>query len=100
MSGESFRFATPILRVECQSEQPVIIEKLYGPEIFVQLKVIADFQSGCWIVYRDDSGPHGEDGKKWTEVARIEGQRDSDFDCGCEECREMRPPPDARGGGK
>lgn len=73
----------------------VVIEKIYGPTCFAQIRVRAvmsdDFDG--YIVEREEGGACEDDPRRWVEVARIEGQKESDYDCGkpeCEDCAEQR----------
>lgn len=56
------------------SEKPVIIEKLYGPTIFMDLMIEIDTQTVEWVVYRHLAA------EQWIEWCRIPGQMDEDFD--------------------
>lgn len=61
--------------VEIAANEPVTVRKEYGPLIFIDVRVTADFASGEWIIERNDAA----DGDGWREVARVPGQLDSDF---------------------
>lgn len=52
----------------------VTVDKMFGPLIFMPLRVTASTSTCEWIVERQ-GGPDDE----WTEVARVPGQLDSDF---------------------
>lgn len=52
---------------------PVVLSKMFGPLIFADLRIRADGDSCEWIIERQANA-------KWSEVARIPGQLDSDFD--------------------
>jgi len=39
--------------VEIGSGQSVIIDKLFGPHIFANLRITADTQRGCWVIERE-----------------------------------------------
>lgn len=60
--------------VEVGCGDKVIVDKLFGPLIFTDIKVEADFQSGCWIISRRWIKTH-----KWQEICRIPGQYDEEF---------------------
>jgi hypothetical protein len=55
-------------------DQLVVVDKMFGPLVFMPIRVRADFDLGEWIIERE-FGPDAE----WREVARIPGQLDSDF---------------------
>lgn len=63
------------LTIEMGSGVAVILDKLFGPLIFANLKIVNDIASCQWIIYRQNI----ETGE-WIEKARIEGQEDSEFD--------------------
>ena len=54
---------------------PVTIDKCFGPLIFAELRVTADFQSCEFVIERQriDCG-------EWVEVARVPGQMDEEYD--------------------
>lgn len=52
---------------------PIVLSKMFGPLIFADLRIRADGDSCEWIIEREANA-------KWSEVARIPGQFDSDFD--------------------
>lgn len=60
--------------VEVGCEDKVVINKLFGPLIFTDIKIEADYESGCWIIQRKwiKTG-------KWQEVCRISGQFNEEF---------------------
>mgnify|MGYP001611178823 CR=1 FL=1 len=60
--------------VEICEDDKVIIEKLFGPLIFANLRVTPDFKSNLWIIEREwfNSG-------KWIEWCRIPGQIEEEF---------------------
>jgi hypothetical protein len=62
------------IEVSCSSV--VRIQKMFGPLIFADIRVRADFQSCEWIVERLSI----KDGETWAEVARIPGQMDGEFE--------------------
>jgi hypothetical protein len=51
----------------------VEIEKLYGPLVFMPLRVTMDVEECQWVIYR------GYSGDDWREVARLPGQLEGDF---------------------
>lgn len=53
---------------------PVVLDKLFGPLIFANLRIRADIRSCNWIVEREQikSG-------QWEFVMEIPGQKESDF---------------------
>lgn len=61
--------------IHVMAGQALTIDKMFGPLIFMPLRVTADAKSGDWIVERM-SGPREE----WREVARIPGQLPEDFE--------------------
>lgn len=56
------------------------IVKMYGPLVFMDIRVTLDFQTCEWVIERADKG------NEWREVARIPGQLESDF-------HDYEPPP-------
>lgn len=62
------------ITVEVGCGDKVIVDKLFGPLIFTDIKVVADFESGCWIISRRWIKTH-----KWQEICRIAGQYDEEF---------------------
>lgn len=44
---------TSTVTVEVRGDQPVIINKLYGPLIFANLRITADTKTGNWIIERE-----------------------------------------------
>jgi hypothetical protein len=53
--------------------EPVIeLDKLYGPLIFMPIRITLDIGKCEWVIER-------RNGDNWGEVARIPGQLDSDF---------------------
>jgi hypothetical protein len=73
----------------------VIVEKLYGPTCYAQVRVRAVMESEFfgYIVEREEGGSCEGNPARWVEVARIDGQKDTDYDCGkpeCEDCAEWR----------
>jgi hypothetical protein len=67
-------FQRPIV-AEVGVDQPVIIDKMFGPLIFAKLRVTAHFETCEWIVERQRI-----DSCEWVEVARIPGQFDHEYD--------------------
>ncbi len=61
-------------RVEIGADERVVIDKLFGPLIFADLRITADFQSNSWIIERMiiKSGA-------WIEWCRIPGQLNQEF---------------------
>lgn len=60
--------------VEVGCGDTVIVDKLFGPLIFTDIKVVADFESGCWIISRRWIKTN-----KWQEICRIAGQFSEEF---------------------
>jgi hypothetical protein len=60
--------------VEVGVGQAVTIDKCFGPLIFTDIRVTADFKSCEWVIERKriDSG-------EWIEVSRVPGQIDEEF---------------------
>lgn len=54
--------------------QSVIIDKMFGPQIFANLKITADPKTNTWIIERQTINT-GE----WVEWVRIPGQVDFEF---------------------
>ncbi len=52
---------------------PVVLEKLFGPLIFMSLRIRPHAETCEWIIERSN-----KDG--WQEFCRIPGQLDSDFE--------------------
>lgn len=67
-------YGKPIV-AEIGVDQPVIIDKMFGPLIFTELRVTADYRTCEFVIERCriDSG-------EWLEVARIPGQLDEEYD--------------------
>jgi hypothetical protein len=61
--------------VEVGVNQPVTIDKLFGPLIFADVRVTADFKTCEWVIERQRI-----DSQRWVEVARIPGQLDEEYD--------------------
>ena len=60
--------------IECCGDNPVIIDKFFGPQIFAPLRITADTKTNEWIIEREiikDS--------KYIEWARIPGQYNEEF---------------------
>ena len=57
------------------SDEPVTLAKEYGPLIFADLRITADFASCEWVIERQRI-----DSLRWVEVARIPGQLDEEYD--------------------
>lgn len=56
-------------------DDPLKIDKMFGPLIFMPLRVTASIETCEWVIERLS----GED-DEWHEVARIPGQLAKDFD--------------------
>lgn len=39
-------------RIEIGSGDRVVIDKLFGPTIFADLRITADYKRGCWVIER------------------------------------------------
>jgi hypothetical protein len=39
-------------KIEIGSGDRVTIEKLFGPTIFADLRITADYERGCWVIER------------------------------------------------
>lgn len=53
---------------------PVIVNKEYGPLVFAQVRITAEYETCEWVVERQWVS-NGE----WIEVARFPGQIDEEF---------------------
>lgn len=62
--------------VDIAAGQWVKIRKMFGPLIFADIRVRADFDTCEWIVERQSI----KDGETWSEVARIPGQMEGEFE--------------------
>lgn len=62
------------VRVNISADQPVIVDKMFGPLVFTAIRVTADFKTCEWVVERQTINT-GE----WVEAIRIPGQRDEEF---------------------
>lgn len=60
------------VEVGCQS---VIIDKLFGPQIFANLRITADATSNTWLIERENISTG-----KWVQWVRIPGQIQSEFE--------------------
>jgi hypothetical protein len=62
------------LVVEVGCSQPITIDKLFGPLIFCDIRVTAEFATNEWVIERKrmDSG-------EWSVVARVPGQLEDEF---------------------
>ena len=60
--------------IHCMSDEPIVIEKMYGPLVFAGLRITADSESCEWVIDRA-TGPDGE----YREWARVPGQLDENF---------------------
>ncbi len=60
--------------VEVGSDDSVIIDKIFGPLVFSNLRITAHAESACWIIERQwiKSG-------EWLEWVRIPGQFEQEF---------------------
>lgn len=70
---ESIPIPEKEIRVEV-GYQSVIIDKMFGPQIFANLKITADPNSNTWLIERQKI----DDGE-WVEWVRIPGQLDIEF---------------------
>lgn len=61
------------IKVEIGYES-VIIDKMFGPQIFANLRITADPNSNTWLIERQKI-----DDNKWIEWVRIPGQLDIEF---------------------
>ncbi len=63
------------ITVNLCSDQVVTLSKEYGPLIFTDIRIVPSFQTCEWIIERQriDCG-------EWEEVARVDGQRDYEYD--------------------
>ncbi len=52
----------------------VIIDKIFGPQIFASLKITPDPKTNSWVVQRQRC-----DNAEWVEWVRIPGQLDFEF---------------------
>jgi len=61
------------VKVEIGSHQRVVIDKLFGPTIFAELRITPDCERG-WVIERKriDSG-------EWIEQCVVEAQLDDEF---------------------
>lgn len=66
---------TPERRISVKVNEPVVLEKLFGPMIFADLRITANFERCVWIIER-----HNHTTGEWTKEAEIDGQRETDFD--------------------
>lgn len=64
-----------LVTLDIGADQPVILDKMYGPLIFANLRVTAEFKTCQWVIERKriDSG-------EWVEVARVDGQLEHEYD--------------------
>jgi hypothetical protein len=62
------------IHVDICGDQPVEIDKLFGPLIFANLRVTADVKSNEWIIERQHIGT-GE----WSYITAIPGQIPGEF---------------------
>lgn len=62
--------------------ETVVLEKVFGPLIFADIRVRVDFRTCEWVIERATHVRHGdeEDCQRdtWTEVARVAGQTEDD----------------------
>lgn len=61
--------------VETAADEPITIEKLYGPLIFADLRVTAHSLTCEWVIERQRINTGS-----WSEGARLPGQLDDEFD--------------------
>ncbi len=52
----------------------VIIDKIFGPQIFASLKITPDTKTNSWVIERQRC-----DNAEWIEWIRIPGQLDFEF---------------------
>lgn len=52
--------------------QAIILDKLFGPTAFANLRIHADVQRNAWIIEREVQGPNGN--LTWLEWCLIPGQ--------------------------
>jgi hypothetical protein len=62
------------VRVNVSCGKTVVIDKLYGPLVFADIRVRAEHQNCEWVIERQRI-----DTSEWIEVARIPGQIDGEF---------------------
>lgn len=82
MSGECNKCGEHCLDCICQQKeitievgyQSVVIDKMFGPQIFANLRITADPKSNTWLIERQTI----DDGK-WIEWVRIPGQVGFEF---------------------
>lgn len=61
--------------VECGSDDVILLNKLFGPMGFADLRIKADVSRGGWVIERQRM----RDGA-WFEWAFIPGQLEDDYD--------------------
>lgn len=61
--------------VEISSNDSVIIEKMFGPHIFTNLRITADTTRGCWVIERQWAST-----SKYIEWITIPDQIDAEFE--------------------
>ena len=65
----------PEINVEIAANQHVVIEKMYGPMIFADLRITADSRRECWVIERLWIKTN-----EWVEWLTIPAQIDQEFD--------------------
>lgn len=61
--------------VECGADQPITIDKMYGPLVFAEVRITAVSETCEWVVERQNIA----DPTEWVEVARFPGQLSEEF---------------------
>lgn len=56
-------------QVVCCGYVPVVLSKVWGPLIFTDIRIRADYETNTWIVER-----RNEETGDWVEVIKIPGQ--------------------------
>ena len=67
-----------VKKVEIGSNHTVIIEKLFGPLIFCDLRITPDINEGEWVVERQRIDGNNE--TTWEEMSRFDCQESIFFD--------------------
>lgn len=60
--------------IHLKGDEPIVIDKMFGPLVFAPIRVTASIDTCEWIVER----LYGEN-NEWREVMRVPGQIESDF---------------------
>lgn len=78
MSGECDKCGEDALDCRCKKIQvgyeAITIDKLFGPQIFANLRIFADPQTNTWVIERERI-----DTMEWIEWVRIPGQLSLEF---------------------